>query len=352
MAAVNRNRLPPIVNSVLGFGHVRLKHMDPEEVCDSLLSTFEVWEFGRAKDKLWKSVQHEGSDGAEILGEKPNGNEPSCLTTRSAAKVDCQDLLKALRELDAAGALPDLAVSVDDLVQLPPIAPQLEISCHKRQVAWDTQVSRLEDEIHQSQDALKDTLASIQEAQERMAEEMTQVRHRLDAQALSVGSEPRSSTPDLKKPRTTLRYAPRPTFADVVREETGSSGSRDVQSALPMDTLPWTVAGRGRRKRKVVTGTQECKDSFRGAPEVRSLFVSNVSKDTLLEEVRKHIGDRCDGLISVRLWSHPDAPVQSFKVTVRKECVGSLVTSEFPWPRHVRVRRFVPRRGPPPAHVH
>ena len=67
MATVKKTRLPPIVNSVLGYGHVRLKHMDPEEVCESLLSTFQAWEFPKAKDKLWKSVPHEGSDGEEIL---------------------------------------------------------------------------------------------------------------------------------------------------------------------------------------------------------------------------------------------------------------------------------------------
>eukprot|EP00914_Ancora_sagittata_P034893 GHVO01070354.1.p2 GENE.GHVO01070354.1~~GHVO01070354.1.p2 ORF type:complete len:125 (+),score=8.19 GHVO01070354.1:24-377(+) len=116
-----------------------------------------------------------------------------------------------------------------------------------------------------------------------------------------------------------------------------------------MGTHRWTVAGR--KKRKVVTGTQECEDSFRGAPEVRSLFVSNVAKETLVDKVQKHIGDRCDGLISVRLWSHPDAPLRSFKVTVRKECFENLFSSEFPWPK-LRVRRFVPRRGPPPAHTH
>ena len=204
--------------------------------------------------------------------------------------------------------------------------------------------------MHQSQDALKDTLASIQEAQERMAEEMTQVRHRLDAQALSGGPEPRSSTPDLKKPRTAPQDAPHTTSADAVREET--RGSRDLQSAHPMGTLPWTVAGRRRRKRKEVTGTQECEDSFHGAPEVRSLFVTNVSKDSLLENVQKYIGDRCNGLVRVRLWSHPDAPVQSFKVTVLKESVNKLLSMDFPWPQYVRVRRFVPRKGPPPSHVH
>lgn len=346
MAGAKNRQLPPVVNPVLGYGLVRRVHLTTEELCESLLSTFEGWEFRAAIDDLWKFFDDERSDGEEILGEKPT-QDPSRAITRSVAKADCMVVLKALKDLDDADALPDIAVSVKDLAELPPIAPHLEVSSYKRQVVWDTQVSNLEDELHQSQDALKNTLTSIEDGQKRMAEELAQVRHQLeslDAQVQSVPLDPRSSTPDLKK------TIPHRTYADAVSEEPGRDTRRQNTDQLP-NSRPWTYPAPRRRKPKVVTGTQECVDTFRGAPEVRSLFISNVRKDTEAEKVKRYIEDHCDGVICVRQWSHPEAPLRSFKVTVKKECVKDLLSTDFPWPKNVRVRRFVFRRGPPPTHV-
>lgn len=352
-ATEHRKRLPHIVNSVLAYGHVRLKYVSPEEVCESLASTFEGYEFRAAKDELWQNIEEkEGSDGIKIIGQKQNRNN-SC--SRTAARANCQDVLKALKDLEDAGILPDLAVCVEDLVELPHIAPQLELSHQKRRAACDSQLSEMEEELHQTQTLVQESLASIQEAQKTMAADLVQLRQRLDAPAFP-GTR---STPSCQqKPRSTRSVsASHPEFegADrVVHDELGPRGSRSgyMRSIHPKSEPPaWSTVKRRKKKRKIVTGTQECVDSFCGAPEVRSLFVWNVSKDTEPEKVKKHIANQCDGIVSVRAWSHPDAPRRSFKVTVMKESVNTLMNPDFPWPRHVKVRHFVPGRGPPPVHV-
>ena len=212
-------------------------------------------------------------------------------------------------------------------------------------------MSNLEDELHQSQDALRQTLASIEDGQKKMAEELTQVRcqlETLDSLAHSAtASDPRSSTPDPKKKRPTNLCPPRPEYASV----TGLNIQKVQQDTSKQPTKIIPGPRRKRNRMKIVTGTQECEDAFHGAPEVRSLFISNVTKETQLSTVEKYLHARCNGLICVRKWSHPDAPLQSFKVTVPKESVSTLLSDKFHWPERVRVRRFIPRRGPPPAHV-
>eukprot|EP00914_Ancora_sagittata_P016431 GHVO01032684.1.p1 GENE.GHVO01032684.1~~GHVO01032684.1.p1 ORF type:complete len:214 (+),score=25.64 GHVO01032684.1:140-781(+) len=90
-----RKRRPLIANAVIGYGQVRLQHLTPDEVCESLLSTFETLEFRAAKDELWKAIEDEGSDGLKFIGDKQNGNDSSSRTT---AEAHCKDY-KALKEL-------------------------------------------------------------------------------------------------------------------------------------------------------------------------------------------------------------------------------------------------------------
>ena len=186
MTSASLQQLPVLVNPVLSYGYVRLKQASCEEVCDSLFSMFEEWEFGKAKDALWEHIAKGRSDDLRIIGEKQKRKGSS---TRSAAMAHCQDLLKALQELDDRGALPPLAVEVEDLMELPPITPQL--IALKRQATMDKHLSMVEEELHQSHDAVKETLASIQEAQRKMAEELVQLHQRLDGPT----QEPISSTP-------------------------------------------------------------------------------------------------------------------------------------------------------------
>ena len=219
---------------------------------------------------------------------------------------------------------------------------------------WDSQlVTHLEEELHESQDSMKQVLASIQDTQSRMAEELTQVyicqqrSHYTETQvhlSVHVPPEPLHSTPEMKK--SIIQRSP--TYDNVDQE---SARHTRQSKSKPPNSMPWTYPTPRRRKAKKVTGTQESTDSFCGAPVVRSLFLSNVAKTTQVETVTKYIEARCDGLICVRQWSHPDAPLRSFKVTVKKERVKDLLNSDFPWPKNVQVRRFVPRRGPPPTHV-
>ena len=294
------------MNSVLAYGHVRLKHLEPDEVCDSLLAIFEASEFGEAKDYLWKHLSQLESDCAclQIIGEKQNRIKSQ---SRTEEKAHCQDILKALQSLQDAKVLPVISISVEHLVQLPPIAPT--VSNEKRSHAVKQQISTIEEELHHSQNEVRRTLAAIEDAQKKMTDEMAHLRHKLETlhdipEMQDTSPDPRSSTPDPKKLHTS--YPLRPSYANAANEglrRSGQARQRAQISAPLKNTEPRNPADLKRKRLKVVTGTQKCENSFCSAPEVGCVFVSNVMKNTQLESVRKHLDTHCDGVKNVRQWS-------------------------------------------------
>ena len=200
----------------------------------------------------------------------------------------------------------------------------------KRMTEAELKVSELQEDLKQThtlQCAVQDALASMQEAQRSMASDLATI-----CQLLNTPRDP-SIESQLVTPTTDLSVQP---DSGPEEHDQGDKSS------------PFTVVqSKRRRRKKIVVGTEDCCESFRGAPEVRSVFVWNVSKDTSVEQVRSHIEKNCDGVVSVRQWSHKDAPRKSFKVTVLKDSVQVLLNSDFPWPKYVKARRFTPRRMPP-----
>jgi len=339
-----RQQLPVLVNPVLSYGHVRMQHATLEEVHDSLFGIFEEWEFGRAKDALWDHLAKAGNDGAEIIGEKPKRNRSS---TRSAAKAHCDDLLKALRDLDAVGALPNLAVDVDDLVELPPITPCL--ITQKRQATLDKHLSLVEEELHHSQHAAQEALASIQEAQSKMAEELAKIHQRLDGHS---DLAPATSTPKAlntsNAPAADDRMVADGSPPTCPRKEEELSVGASHMCSDQLAQQPWHVAGRPkRRKRRIVVGTTTGDDAgcFGGAPEVRSVFVYNAKKSSTEDAVRRWVQRQNVDVLNIRVMSHVNAVCKSFKVTVPKDQVRKLLNKDFKWPLDVKVRHFIPSFG-------
>ena len=85
--------------------------------------------------------------------------------SRTAAKAHCQDILKAIQDLVDAKVRVEIAVDIEDLDQLPPITPKIKLSQRKRCAVYESQVSRLEEELKQSRNVIQDSLVSIQETQ-------------------------------------------------------------------------------------------------------------------------------------------------------------------------------------------
>eukprot|EP00914_Ancora_sagittata_P011674 GHVO01022608.1.p1 GENE.GHVO01022608.1~~GHVO01022608.1.p1 ORF type:complete len:338 (-),score=24.35 GHVO01022608.1:248-1261(-) len=327
---------PVIVNPVLGYGYVRLKNTTFQETRDSLLATFENHEFGSAKDVLWSHMEAEKGNCAG-LGKKPTRRNS---TTRSSTYADCEDVLKALLSLEQSGHLPTLAVSVDDLLVLPPILPQLSYS--RRVTAQDD----AQDQVRLSQEAM----TSIQEAQERMSAELSKMRKRLDESgAVSSDSAPVQPNPRMRHhPFTTDKASESGrTYSDVTSNR---PPRREVNPPPPPLHPPqdgWNKVKR-RRKPKVVTGTATDGDQgrFLGAPPVGSLFVFRVCKEATAEDLQQWLKDsKKINVVAIRVMSHPDAALRSFKVSVLKDCVKDLLCADFGWPAEVKVRRFTPRRG-------
>eukprot|EP00914_Ancora_sagittata_P005493 GHVO01011235.1.p1 GENE.GHVO01011235.1~~GHVO01011235.1.p1 ORF type:complete len:140 (+),score=6.07 GHVO01011235.1:1108-1527(+) len=90
-----------------------------------LLATFEDEEFSEAKDALRKHVELEKGDCNGLLGEQPKRRNSK---VRTSTQADCEDVLNALSTLKRSGDLPRLAISVGELLVLPPILPQLILS--------------------------------------------------------------------------------------------------------------------------------------------------------------------------------------------------------------------------------
>ena len=132
------------------------------------------------------------------------------------------------------------------------------------------------------------------------------------------------------------------TYSDVTRNRPPSS-----TSPAPPQLDGWNKVKR-RRKAKIVTGTETNGDlgRFLGAPPVSSLFVFRVRKEATSEDLQQWLKD-CKNVnaVAIRVMSHPDAALRSFKVSVPKDSVKDLLSADFGWPAEVKVRRFTPRRG-------
>ena len=166
---------------------------------------------------------------------------------------------------------------------------------------------------------------------ERMATELVKLKTRLD--------EPPS--PEIIRPAMGKDTAP--TFSTI--SDQCPPGEQKETSPPSQQTRQggWTkVKG---RKTRVITGTQKCEETqgrFLGAPPVSSIFVYRVEKGATADDVRKWLADRNVNVVAVRMLSHPDAALSSFKVTLRKEHAKILLTPDFGWPENIKVRRFIP----------
>jgi hypothetical protein len=80
-------------------------------------------------------------------------------------------------------------------MELPPVTPHR--ITQKRQAS----LSLVEEELHHSQHAAQEVLASIQETQRKMAEELAQLYQRLDA---PISPAPATSTPVTQKTRAAV----------------------------------------------------------------------------------------------------------------------------------------------------
>ena len=336
MDKTDEQQRPVLVNPVLVYGYLRLKKASYQETRDSLIATFGDSEFGHAKDALWQHLQDEKGDCKRFLGEKHKRKNS---TARTATQADCEDILKALSTLEKSGKMPPLAISADELLFLPPVMPQL-IHSKRHSLALED----VQEQVRLSREDMKRSLASFHEAQEKMATELLQLRtrldepHNLDSIAASV------KPPSLMQvmPPAQPDVAPNRTYANVTTTRP-SGRENDPPAKFRQD---WTKVKR--RKVKVITGTQTGGDQgrFLGSPPVSSLFVFRVQKGATVADLRQWLeNSKKVNVVAIRLMSHPDAALSSFKVTVVKESVKDVLQADFGWPENVKVRRFTPTRA-------
>jgi hypothetical protein len=250
-------------------------------------------------------------------------------TTRTAAQADCEDIVSALKQLLDNNAVPEFAVTLGDLKELPPIKPI--VVWQNRQRVVDSSLASMQEQLQQSRELFEKSVASFQEAENKTHKEMADLRQLL--QESRRADAPTEHVP----PECSDRHAPN-TAHRAPDKDAVPTVPAPVHQHMQDD---FTVVKRRQRRRKVITGTSSESDGFRGAPEVRSLFVYHVNKETQEDDVKKYLVKRNVNVVSIRVLSHPDAALKSFKVTVHKDKLSSLLSQDFPWPADVRVRRFV-----------
>ena len=328
---------PVLVNPVLAYGYVRLQKVSLQETRDSLLATFEDEEFSEAKDALRKHVELEKGDCNGLLGEQPKRRNSK---VRTSTQADCEDVLNALSTLKRSGDLPRLAISVGELLVLPPILPQLILS--KRRASA---LEGAEEQVRLSQESIEKTLASFQEVQQKMATELSQLRIQMneagaDGSTSTASVQPRPEMPHTHPLPPSMTYSQVTTLRPPWR-------AMDPPPHPAYSLHPQQSRQGKRRKGKVTTGTDTCAENgrFVGAPPVASIFVYHVQKKATEEDLRQWLKER-KGVdsVAIRTMSHPNGVLRSFKVTVLKDDVKNLLCPDFGWPTDVKVRRFTPER--------
>lgn len=349
MASSSGSRRPAIVNPVVTYGYIRLESMSPEEVCSFLLETFDSWEIGKAKTTLWDYSEEVGGNYEVVVGKRRKRIDS---TNRSAVEADCTDLVEALQALrQTLTGTPDFAISVWDLMDLPPVKPV--IVHHPRQTTIESKVADMQEELRLSKESFQKTVTSVQDALAKMSEGMALFRqqHAEDSSAQAcppLGRVPAASAsdsgPSSAEGRSRKSKPPAELTDSRIRAAETLAAPSDGKRPLDGFTL---VTRRRPRRQKVIKGVAASTDNsaFRGAPEVRSIFVANVSKTTKEEDVAQFLQQHDVHTVKVRVLSHPDSCLKSFKVTVLKDKVTELLQDKFPWPQDVKVRRFVPSRS-------
>lgn len=334
---------PDIVNPVLTFGYVQLKFMAEDEVSSSLQRIFDAWEIRGAKTVLWDYFERVGGYGAKVIGERRNRID-SC--NRTADLADCNDLVKALKALRAKDAAPQFAITMDDLEDLPPVKPVYLY--HPRISQQDSELSALQEELRQTKEHMDCTVASLLNAHKKLSEEMELFRLQH-----TVERPERRAQRDSARPHAHVAHVAPDSHRDLQATATVAASYADSLKRPTRTEIPvapdardnFTVVTRRRRRhQKVVKGTAEASDDtgFRGAPEVRSVFIGNVHKTANEDEVAKFLRQHKVDVIKIRTLSHPESALKSFKVTVIKDKAHVLLSSDFPWPLDIRVRRFMP----------
>jgi len=187
-----------------------------------------------------------------------------------------------------------------------------------------------EERLQASQESTLKALSSLQEAQERMAAELSRIKATLE--------QPPEHKPAEKQAQATK---PNPTAAQAA-----SATVAPMNPVTQEHVQSWNVA-RPRRKRKVITGTSGdgTEGRFLGAPQVGSIFVFHVEKSTEEADVQDWLQEKKKvEAVSVRQMSHPDSTFKSFKVTLPKDELNRVLQDDFGWPENVKIRRFAPSR--------
>lgn len=339
--SVSQQSTPTIINAVLCYGYVRLKSKCPRsEVLDFMISTFDPLEFPDAKAILWDYAS-ERSDCADVLGPRTRRKGSA---SRTACQADCEDILNALQTLDTAEALPSFAVSAEDLMDLPSISPTAI-----PQKRYSTLLN-MQEKSHVLQ---KESLDAVVHLQEKMAEEISQLRRLADETATRPVP---SMTPPSEEGRTSASSRRPLTSAPTSRRKPerqlqANHSRRESPQLTPTQRQPeeWTTVHNKRkrqRKQKVIRGTASTgeQSAFCGAPDVGSVFVYQVHKNASEDDVRNWLqSERNVNAVSVRVMSHADSNLKSFKVSVLKDRIKDLLHADFGWPVDVRVRRFIKR---------
>lgn len=105
-----------------------------------------------------------------------------------------------------------------------------------------------------------------------------------------------------------------------------------------------------------VVAVNEFNNKLQGVPKRKLVFVSRLTSDTTVEDVRSYIGDYLKLVDSTQLTIHKVLPkttrlISSFIINIPPDHFNTIVDPKF-WPDHCVVHEFVSSRSKPSLNSH
>ena len=317
-----------LINTALATTWVALQSNPADAVTKSLAQLFSSDTIKEAKKILWDAC----SDA--VIGKRKSRRDTM---ERTETFAHSKDIVSAMLKLDQNSALPIIAVNALDVHRMPTLC---------KEVSNEATAMR---DAHRGMEPLAQRLTGVED-----------LCSELKVMVASLSEQVARSSPTLyptlqipkEKPLPSTKQRNHKPVNQAVRNE-GTKESHvppapqgksyvDFAAEAADGDDDWTKVGK--KRTKIIKGTQESCGRFQGAPEPkRDLFVYRVSKECEPDDIRAMLKAKNCEVEDITVMSKAEAKFRSFKVSLKVSLVATLLSEEFPWPLGVRVRRFYKR---------
>ena len=349
----------PILGYIAAWRDVSRK----TEISHIVSNHFDRESIDAAKKLLWEKCS------VDIIGAMP-GRRDTDDRSRKVAHID--DIFDAMRKLDDADSLPNMAVTAHQLRLLPKAAPGelLSISVVERLDRFDhivtSIVSRLDD-LSNENSRLRDSSSlplptinidsqlhgstSTTTASYAGVTNKTKQKKKKNPAIVIMpdNSDPSYVTPVVSAPSapTSLTRLPGLEQLLVPRDD---SMSRDNSLSRDKDGFALSSNEKRRnqrvnaRRKKAIAGTAAWYGTLRGDPPNRDVYIYRVHMEATIEDLRKFAISQDLTIKKLSDISNPEYDTKSYILTVPATQLDKSLNPDT-WPEGICVRRYFPPRN-------